>query len=299
MAPEQTVGDHEAIDVRTDIYALGVILYELLTGEAPYRTSADLSEALKNIREVDPPRPSSLRREAKSELDAIVLKALEKEPDRRYQTASQLADDLSAWMEGRPISAKSASSLYVLRKMAFRHGFETLVLMALVLVILSFSWLGLQSVIYARGMKAERDVSNRALSEVDTAKTLGEFGVRETIQQLKMGWFFDEWHSGRLDRARSIRDSLPAGAAERVAMSFLLEGWPIDRLQRELSGKAVALMHLAIGERYLQTDNPAAALEAFDLSHKLAAEAGNQWWSTVAEGRVSQLRAVSATTAAP
>jgi len=78
MSPEQARGDPEAVDTRTDVYSLGVILYEALTRATPYPTNVELASALKNIQEAEPSRPSRLRREINSELDAIVLKAMQK-----------------------------------------------------------------------------------------------------------------------------------------------------------------------------------------------------------------------------
>lgn len=166
MAPEQTRGNPDEVDVRTDIYALGVILYELLTGKPPYMTGCDLAQAFISIREVDPPRPSSLRPEVRSELDAIVLKCLDKNPDRRYGTASALAQDLEAWMQGRPISAKSASSVYILRKLAARHSFETLVIMSLVLSMIGFGAIMFNSLQHARSAVAQGEVSEALVTKL-------------------------------------------------------------------------------------------------------------------------------------
>src|SRR6185369_6715521 len=88
MSPEQTTGEPNAIDIRTDVYSLGIILYELLTGKPPYDTGRkDITTALRNIRETDPPQPSKCDRHINSELSAIVMKAVAKEPERRYQSA--------------------------------------------------------------------------------------------------------------------------------------------------------------------------------------------------------------------
>ncbi len=165
MAPEQTTGDPNAADTRTDVFALGVILYELLTGTLPYKTlGLDLAEAIRNIREERPVRPSQLRRELNSEIDAIILKAMEKEADRRYGSAAELRDDLAAWLDGRPISAKSASSLYVLRKLAVRHRYATGVVALLMAAIAGFAGISLHY--YLEAAEAlERERSARAAAE--------------------------------------------------------------------------------------------------------------------------------------
>jgi serine/threonine protein kinase len=111
LSPEQTMGNPDEIDTRSDVYTLGVMLYRLLTGKPPYATDTDVVSACKAIRDVDPPRPSHVRNEINSDLDAIILKCMEKDPNRRYATAVDLRSDLDAWLEGRPIAARSASSL--------------------------------------------------------------------------------------------------------------------------------------------------------------------------------------------
>jgi hypothetical protein len=90
---------------------------------------------------VDPLRPSKVRNDLSSELDVIILKAMAKEPKRRYQSANEFNEDLQAWLDGRPISARSDSALYVLRKLASRHYFHTFVIMALLAAITGFGFI--------------------------------------------------------------------------------------------------------------------------------------------------------------
>ena len=120
-SPEQADARNDLIDVRTDVYALGVMLFQMLTRRFPYDVTASIREVLQNIVRVDPPRPSSIRRELDDEIDTIVLKALSKEPGRRYQTAHDLAGDIRRYLAGEPIRAKSDSTAYVLRKLLRRH----------------------------------------------------------------------------------------------------------------------------------------------------------------------------------
>src|SRR5262249_297810 len=105
MSPEQALGQRTLLDHRTDIYSLGVTLYELLTLEPAYN-GRSREEVLRQLSFEDPPPPKRLNRAIPAELETIVLKAMNKAPEERYGTAQELADDLRRFLEDRPIQAK-------------------------------------------------------------------------------------------------------------------------------------------------------------------------------------------------
>lgn len=110
MSPEQALGARGVIDVRTDVYSLGVILYELLTGALPLSTEgSSVSDFLRRIVEEPPRPPSRLGPHLRGDLDRVCLKALEKEPRDRYQSAGALAEDLRRYLEGKPVEASAPS----------------------------------------------------------------------------------------------------------------------------------------------------------------------------------------------
>lgn len=120
-SPEQATGNPDRIDVRTDVYSLGVILYQMLTSRFPYQVAGNMRDVLNNIVTAEPAKPSTIRRRINDEVETIVLKCLRKDPERRYQTAGELARDIRRYLAGEPIEAKHDSSLYVLRKTLRRH----------------------------------------------------------------------------------------------------------------------------------------------------------------------------------
>ncbi len=120
MPPEQAEGRTTDVDVRSDVYSLGVVLFEMLTGRVPF-DAANEREVLRMISDVDPRPPSQLVPGIPWELDTIVLKALEKEQARRYQSAAELKDDLERYAKGLPIRAKRTTIIYRMRKAVRRH----------------------------------------------------------------------------------------------------------------------------------------------------------------------------------
>lgn len=141
MAPEQLEGRPQAADIRTDVYALGVLMYEMLTGCLPYDVNMSPSEVLKAITEGSPALPSrawnpvrGIDRRTSSrvranlcpiddELDAITLRAMTRHPERRYQNAADFARDVRHYLAGEPVEAKRDRGFYVLKKLLYRYRF--------------------------------------------------------------------------------------------------------------------------------------------------------------------------------
>jgi WD40 repeat protein len=122
MSPEQLAADSAAIDHRADVYALGVILFELLAHRLPSQvTNRPLAEVARLIVEEDAPRLGSINPELRGDVETIVAKALAKDRARRYASAADLAADIRRWLASEPILARPPSALYHLRQFARRH----------------------------------------------------------------------------------------------------------------------------------------------------------------------------------
>lgn len=143
MSPEQAAGDPNGIDTRVDVYALGVILYELLTGQMPYDTNVSMGKILHNIAHAEPPSPQKVNPAIDADLGAIVLKALEKQKENRYQSVDALSGDVRRYLAGEPITAKPASSMYLLKKIAWKHRAVVGISTALIFIaVAAFSVVG-------------------------------------------------------------------------------------------------------------------------------------------------------------
>lgn len=120
-SPEQAMGDPTRLDVRTDVYALGVLLYQLLSGRFPYRVEGGPRDVLDQILTAAPARIRSTSTAIDEDLEAIAFKTLAKERERRYQSASELADDVRRYLAGRPVIARHASTAYQIRSFVRRN----------------------------------------------------------------------------------------------------------------------------------------------------------------------------------
>ena len=161
MSPEQSRLNHLDVDTRTDVYSLGVLLYELLTGETPFDVkrlkSAALDQVLRIIREEEPPKPSTkiseagnhaatvserrrigterLRQLLRGELDWVVMKALEKDRTRRYETAAGMADDVQRFLGHEPVLARPPTTVYRLSKAMRKHRTALAFIFAVVVLL--------------------------------------------------------------------------------------------------------------------------------------------------------------------
>ncbi len=185
MSPEQTLGRPEEIDMRSDVYSIGVLFYELLTAQLPYQVDhAHSLESLHTIREAVPPRLSDIQPRVDNDLDAIVLKCLEKHRDMRYQSAVEVAEDISRYLRGQPVEARPATSLYHLRKLTWRHRnvFVPLAVAAVLVIALTAAFM---AYMIRQKRQAETGMAAAQQEKQEIIQFLGELkAVRTGVDNL-------------------------------------------------------------------------------------------------------------------
>ena len=214
MSPEQADLTTQDVDTRTDLYSLGVILYQLLTGELPFRSSelrsGSYEELRRKLRDVEPPRPStklstlgdaavvaarnrgsdraSLLRQLEGDLDAITMKALEKERARRYGTPFELALDIARHLRHEPVVARPPSRSYRLQKYVRRHRVGVAVASGLAVLLMAFAaTMAFQARRIARARheaEVQRANAERRLEDVRKLATSFVFEFHDAIANL-------------------------------------------------------------------------------------------------------------------
>ena len=144
MSPEQASGDSTQVDIRSDVYALGVLAFEMLTGKLPYVFGQkSVHEAVRVIQEQDPTTLGSIDRAFRGDIETLVTKALQKDKERRYSSASALAADIRRFLNDEPIVARPPSALYQISKFGKRHkAFASTVAVAVILLLLGTAGTG-------------------------------------------------------------------------------------------------------------------------------------------------------------
>lgn len=176
MSPEQALGKNSAVDHRSDIYSLGATLYELLTLR-PVHEGSCRQELLVSISSRDPIAPRRVNRSIPTDLETIVLKAMAKEPDGRYATAHEMAEDLRCFLDNRPISAKRPTVMERTAKWSRRH--KTVVASAVVVLLLAVVGLAVSNVLIAR----ERAKTHTAYEQVAEKQAATAAALAEEAKQ--------------------------------------------------------------------------------------------------------------------
>jgi serine/threonine protein kinase/formylglycine-generating enzyme required for sulfatase activity len=236
MSPEQVAADPGELDTRSDVYALGVIAYELLTGQPPYDLkNRMIHEAARIIREEEPTSASSINRVFRGDIETIVAKALEKDKVRRYQSAAGLAEDIRRYLEDEPILARPPSAMYQLQKFAKRNRTLVTGVAAVFVVLVAGVIVSTRSAMRERAAKEEvlRLADLKRLADARAAADDLWPAHPENIEAMKT------WLS---EKAVPLRDNLPKhqstlAALRDQALAYDLEQQRHDRETHPLAGE--------------------------------------------------------------
>ncbi len=245
MSPEQARGDSTHIDLRSDVYSLGVILYELLTGQLPLKVGrVPLHEAVRVICEESPCRPSMIVRVLRGDLETITLKALEKDPVRRYQNVDALADDIRRHLSNQPILGRPPSAAYQFQKLVARNKTLFGFVASLFVVVVGFGvWM---SVLYTQAdslrITAEKNAAV-AVKEAERAR-LAEIAQRQAREQ-----------------AEQARDHLKTVVDFQQSM---LSGVEPEQLGQHVLTDLASRIRSALAEQNVSTDEVEEMMATFD-----------------------------------
>ncbi|MCH8807900.1 MAG: protein kinase, partial [Planctomycetes bacterium] len=238
-SPEQVEAEPGRIDVRTDVYSLGVVLYHLLTGTFPYDVSGPIAKVFDAIRHDEPRPPRELVTYIDDELEAVLLQTLAKERERRYASVQEFRDDLERYLLNKPVRAKGEGRWYQFRKLVSRHRALAAALAVAFVLSLGFGVVMLvlyQSQVAAteRAEKAERIATENeqrtAEAERDTRRSLAEAAARAARLATQRG----DWRSALAYFEEAIASGYPDEVKMRLGIVEAHDALNEDEIARNL-----------------------------------------------------------------
>lgn len=253
-SPEQAAGRSEHLDIRSDVYSLGVILYQLLTKRFPYPVAGRMDDVVRHILDTPAARPSAWNSALDSDVDVLVLKCLAKDPERRYQSAGELARDIRRYLDGEAIEARPATSLYQFRQFARRNRALVGSVLAILVILTGATVVSVAFAVREADARQrerhalEREVQQRerADREAEQAQEIADFQAKmlgdidpqimgiqlraDLLSKAKSSW----WSSAKSDGDADLR----AAELERLIAGIDMTGLALTSLNENIFQKA-------------------------------------------------------------
>jgi WD40 repeat protein len=223
MSPEQAMGNPDQIDTRTDIYTLGVITYQLVTGRLPYETGGGNMAVLQRIIHEDILRPQKACREVNGELEALLLKAMAKRPNDRYNSAGALAEDIDNYLDGEPLSAAPHTAVYFLRKKFAKRRKQLVAIAVALMVLVTLTIYASVRIAHERNLAVAAAASERSLRHTSDGRLADSLESLAYNLQMRGRWPEAEdkyWDAYRIQTTEGISPiSAQIGLLETAALA--------------------------------------------------------------------------------
>lgn len=253
MSPEQAGGETEEIDTRSDVYALGVIAYQLLAGRLPYELGKRMiHDAVRVIREDEPSRLSSIDKTFRGDVETIVAKALDKQKDRRYSSAADFAADVRRYLSDQPITARPAGTWYGLKKFARRNralvGGIVATFVMLLLGLTASTLLAIRATRQERIAESRRIEAEQQRAEADRQRT-------QAVTQAQTAREVSDFLVGMFEKVS------PEQAMGRTITAVEAVSGAVDELSSRLNDRdeVKASLELALGRALVSLGKPSDA----------------------------------------
>ena len=256
MSPEQVELDPAELDTRSDVYALGVMLYELLVDRLPYDlTGTSLAQAASRIRDLQPRRLGEIQSHLKGDLETICLKALEKDREQRYQSVNDLAEDIRRYLADEPIMARPPTRTEQFRRFVRKNKAASVATCVVALALVAATTISVVFALEAGRQRdqasQQRDAAEQARQEADTQRTLAEAKTAEVQKQAEDMQVMVKFQAEQLNNI----DVTEMGESLRQEMLQELQLEPTDTEDVDFTGASVRLLDTHIFKPTLESIN--------------------------------------------